>query len=138
MLSERRAQLDCAFTEIDAVFADCMVEAQALLSAPALDAYIESARFLGKMGRGVEPLLIFLQSWPQTASFAGEATLPAVMNTVRAINQSPNGRAIAPLLQSLPAVARRLPAPESLQHYLDLALELLVQTSGSIHGIHKT
>jgi hypothetical protein len=138
MLSERRAQLDCAFTEIDAVFADCMVEAQALLSAPALDAYIESARLLGKMGRGVEPLLIFLQCWPQTASMASEATLPAVMNTVRGINQSPNGRAIAPFLQSLPAVARRLPTPESLEQYLDLSLQLLQQTSGSIHGIHKT
>ena len=138
MLSERRSQLDCAFTEIDAVFADCMVEAQALLSAPALDAYIESARFLGKMGRGVEPLLIFLQSWPQTSSIASEAALPAVMKAVREINQSPNGRAIAPFLQSLPAVARRLPTPESLQLYLELGLQVLQQTSGSIHGIHKT
>ena len=138
MLSEWRAQLDCAFTEIDVVFADCMVEAQALLSAPALDAYIESARFLGKMGRGVEPLLIFLQNWPQIASVTGESALPAVMNAVRGINQSPNGRAIAPFLQSLPAVARRLPTPESLQLYLDLSLQVLQQTSGSIHGIHKT
>jgi uncharacterized protein YegL len=60
------------------------------------------------------------------------------METVRAINKSPNGRAIAPFLQSLPAVARRLPAPESLRQYLDLGLLLLEQTSGSIHGIHKT
>lgn len=138
MLSERRAQLDCPFSEIDVVFADCIFEAQALLSAPALEAYIESANFLGKMGRGAEPLLIFLQSWPQTASIAGEAALPAVMKVVRTINQSPNGRAIAPFLQSLTAVARRLPNPESLQLYLDQALQLLEQTSGSIHGIHKT
>jgi uncharacterized protein YegL len=138
MQSEWRIQLDCAFTEIDAVFADCLVEAQELLSATALEAYIESARFLGKMGRGAEPPLIFLQNWPQTASIAGEAALPAVMHTVRAINQSPNGRAIAPFLQSLPAVARRLPTPESLQQYLDLTLQLLAQTSGSIHGVHKT
>jgi hypothetical protein len=138
MLSALRAQLDCAFSEVDFVFADCMVEAQALLSASALNAYIDSARFLGKMGRGAEPLLIFLQTWPQVASFAGESALPAVMQAVRGINQSPNGRAIAPFLQSLPAVARRLPAPESLQQYLDLALHLLAQTSGSIHGIHKT
>jgi hypothetical protein len=138
MWSARRAQLDCAFSEVDAVFADCMAEAQALLSDAALDAFIESARFLGKMGRGVEPLLIFLQTWPHTASLAGEAVLPAVMHTVRGINQSPNGRAIAPFLQSLPAVARRLPTPESLQQYLELALQLLEQTSGSIHGIHKT
>jgi nitric oxide reductase NorD protein len=138
MLTELRKQLDSAFTEVDAVFADCMVEAQALLSAPALDAYIDSARFLGKMGRGVEPILIFLQSWPQTARIAGEAALPAVMSTVQAINRSPNGRAIAPFLQSLPSVARRLPTQESLQQYMDLALQVLGQTSGSIHGIHKT
>jgi hypothetical protein len=138
MLSAQRAQLDCAFTAIDDVFEDCMVEAQAVLSALGLNTYIESARFLGKMGRGAEPVLNFLQCWPQTACVVGEAALPVVMNTVRSINQSPNGRAIAPFLQSLPAIARRLHTQESLQQYLDLALQLLAQTSGSIHGIHKT
>lgn len=138
MSSERRTQLDCAFPEVQAVFGDCLVEAERLLSPAGVDAYIASARLLGKLGRGAEPALVFLQGWPQTAASVGEAALPAVMEAVRSINKSPNGRAIAALLQSLPAVARRLPTPAALQHYLALALELMAQTSGSIHGIHKT
>jgi uncharacterized protein YegL len=138
MLAERRAQLDCAFTEVDAVFGDCLREAQALLSPAALDAYLACARSLGKMGRGAEPVLVFLQGWPQTARSVGEAALPAVVEAIGAINKSPNGRAIAPFLQTLPAVARRLCTAKSLQQYLDLGLELLTHTSGSIHGIHKT
>jgi len=133
-----RAQLDCRFVEVDAVFDDCMAQAHQRLSPAGLSAYLESGRQLGKMGRGAEPLLVFLQCWPQTASSVGEASLAAVMETVRAINKSPNGRAIAPLLQSLPAVAHRLPSAPALQRFLDLGLQLLEQTSGSIHGIHKT
>lgn len=138
MTGAQRALLDCAFGEVDAVFDACLAEAQQRLSPAGLAAYLESGRFLGKMGRGAEPLLVFLACWPDTASRVGEAVLTAVMETVRALNKSPNGRAIAPLLQSLPAVARRLPAAASLQRYLDLGLQLLEQTSGSIHGIHKT
>jgi uncharacterized protein YegL len=138
MMSAQRAQLDCAFAEVDAVFEDCLAAAQQRLTPAGLQAYLESGRYLGKMGRGAGPLLAFLQCWPQTASSVGEAALPAVMEAVRAINKSPNGRAIAPFFHSLPAVARRLPAPDALQQYLELGLLVLEQTSGSVHGIHKT
>jgi hypothetical protein len=60
------------------------------------------------------------------------------MSTVKLINKSPNGHAIAPFLQTLAAVARRLPTQAQLQHYLDLSLLLLERTSSSIHGTHKT
>jgi nitric oxide reductase NorD protein len=133
-----RRQLDCNFAQIDDVFAACMADAHAKLSAEGLDDYLTQARFLGKMGRGVEPALIFLQEWPPIANTVGEDALNAVMNTVRLINKSPNGKAIAPFLQTLAAVARRLPTPTQLQHYMDLCLLLLERTSGSIHGIHKT
>ncbi len=133
-----RAQLDSGFPQVAEVFADCMAEAQTVLSPAGLHDYLEQARFLGKMGRGPEPLLIFLQEWPQIARLLGEDALGAVMAAVRALWKSPNGKAISPLLQTLAAVARRLPTPTQLQHYLDLTLVLMERTSGSIHGIHKT
>ncbi|NMM12490.1 MAG: VWA domain-containing protein [Rhodoferax sp.] len=133
-----REQLDCGFPQVADVFADCIAEAQTLLTPEGIDAYLENGRFLGKMGRGVEPVLIFLQEWPQVARILGEVALPAVMDTIRAMTKSPNSQAIAPFLQSLAAIARRLPSQEQLQHYLDLALSFMDRTSGSIHGIHKT
>jgi hypothetical protein len=90
------------------------------------------------MGRGPEPVLTFLQEWPPIARTVGEDALHAVMSTVRLINKSPNGNAIAPFLQTLAAVARRLPTQAQVQHYMDLCLLLLERTSGSIHGVHKT
>ena len=133
-----RARLNCGFAQIDGVFADCMAEANATLSDEGLDDFLVQARFLGKMGRGPEPVLTFLQEWPPIARTVGEDALHPVMSTVRLINKSPNGNAIAPFLQTLAAVSRRLPTPAQLQHYMDLCLLLLERTSSSIHGIHKT
>jgi len=137
-LADWRRQLDCAFAQVSDIFEACMTEAQASLSPLGVDDFLEQARFLGKMGRGAEPVLIFLQEWPRVAQSVGEDALAPVMTTVRLINKSPNGKAIAPFLQTLSAVARRLPTQSQLQHYMDLCLLLLERTSGSIHGIHKT
>ena len=133
-----RKQLDCGFAQVGDVFADCMAEARNQLSAEGLDDYLTQARFLGKMGRGVEPVLIFLQEWPRVAQLVGEDTLSPVMAAVKLINKSPNAVAIATLLQALAGVARRLPTQAQLQHYLDISLMLMDRTSGSIHGIHKS
>jgi nitric oxide reductase NorD protein len=137
-LKTRWQQLDCGFPQVADVFEDCMAEASIQLSPEGIDAYLEAARYLGKMGRGAEPVLIFLQEWPQVANTVGETTLPAVMNTLRVMTKSPNSQAISPFLQSLTAVARRIPSLDQLQTYLDISLNLMDSTSGSIHGIHKT
>jgi nitric oxide reductase NorD protein len=91
------------------------------------------------MGRGVEPVLAFLEEWPSIAGILGRRrALPAINHHHPALWKSPNGKAITPFLQTLAAVARRLPSREQMQHYLDLTLELMERTTGSIHGIHKT
>jgi nitric oxide reductase NorD protein len=133
-----REQLDCRFPQVSDVFEDCMAEAQTALTAEGMHAYLEQGRFLGKMGRGVEPVLIFLQEWPQVARILGESALPAIMDAIQVMTKSPNGKAIAPFLKSLAAISQRLPSQAQMKNYLDLSLSLLDRTSGSIHGIHKT
>ncbi len=81
--------LDCGFPQVAEVFSDCMRNAQALLSAEGSAAYIEHARFLGKMGRGPEPILIFLEVWPDVASVVGEEVLPDIMAFIRKMWKSP-------------------------------------------------
>ncbi|MBK6850307.1 MAG: hypothetical protein IPG93_01525 [Burkholderiales bacterium] len=133
-----RERLDCRFDAVDGVFDDCLDEANRVLSPGGIDAYLAHARWLGKLGRGPEPLLAFLEAWPSVAALAGEATLPALAQATQAFQKSPNGRAIAPLLHSLVAVARRLRSPESMAQYLELTVELMRRTSISIHGHHAT
>ncbi|TAN81975.1 MAG: VWA domain-containing protein [Gallionella sp.] len=131
-------QLDCGFPRVGPVFPDCMREALAKLSKEGVDAYIENASFLGKMGRGAEPILIFLEEWPQVAKTLGENTLPAIMECIHKMWKSPNGKAITPFLQSLPATARRLHSREQIRDYLDIVTGFMERTTGSIHGIHQT
>jgi len=131
-------QLECGFPRVAEVFPDCMREALSTLSDEGVAAYIEHARFLGKMGRGAEPILIFLEEWPEIAKKVGENVLPDVMDFIRKMWKSPNGKAIVPFLQSLPMAARRLHSRELLCDYFAIALDLMERTTGSVHGIHQT
>lgn len=133
-----REQLNCGFPEVAGVFEDCMTGALALLTPEGIHDYLENGRFLARMGRGVEPVLVFLEEWPEVARILGESALTAIMDAIRVMTKSPNGKAITPFLQSLAATARRLPSRDQMQRYLDLSLNLMERTSGSIHGIHKT
>ena len=72
-------QLDTRFPQVETVFDDVMAEALAVLTREGIDAYLEAGRVIGKLGRGVEPMLAFLEEWPSTAKAVGEAALPVVM-----------------------------------------------------------
>jgi hypothetical protein len=135
------AILDCGFEKVADVFEECIYEALTRFTKAQLDAYLEAARVIGKLGRGAEPLLAFLEEWPSVAgSVSGdqEPLLPQVMGAIRAMQKSPNSKAITPFLQTLPAAARRLQSAEQLEVYIEIALNLMVRTSGSIHGHHTT
>jgi hypothetical protein len=133
-----REQLGCGFPQVAQVFEDCMAEALSVLSGEGVDAYLDYAHFLCNMGRGVEPVLIFLEEWPSVAATLGESALPAILVFIHKMHKSPNGKAITPFLQSLAATARRLHSQEQMQDYMDLALDFMARTTGSIHGIHTT
>ena len=137
-LASWRARLACAFPAVQAVFAECMAEAARVLSPAGMDAYLDAARALGRMGRGPEPVLALLQEWPQTAQIVGEGALDAVTTVLYAMQKSPNSGAMAPLLQTLCAVARRLQGPDPLNHYLRIVRDVMHHTSVSIHGHHTT
>ncbi len=133
-----REQLNCGFPQVRDVFDDCMAEALSILSQDGVSAYLEAGGFLCRMGRGVEPVLIFLEKWPSVAKKLGESALPAIMEFIRKMYKSPNGKAIVPFLESMAATSRRLHSREQMQDYMDLALDFMHRTTGSIHGIHTT
>jgi Mg-chelatase subunit ChlD len=133
-----RARLGSRFAEVDAVFDDCADRALQVLSPQGMDDWLGLAGWLGRLGRGPEPLLVCLEAWPAVAQAAGEGAIAPLRQALAALQKSPNGRAIAPLLQTLPAVARRLPSIEALRRYLQLVVQLMQRTSLSIHGHHAT
>ncbi|MBI5793034.1 MAG: nitric oxide reductase activation protein NorD [Rhodocyclales bacterium] len=133
--------LDCGFASVADVFEECVSEALGSFDKRRMDAYIEAARVIGKLGRGAEPLLAFLEEWPAVAAAASgdqEPLLPQVMGAIRVMQKSPNSKAITHFLQTLAAVARRLQSAEQVEIYIDIALNLMARTSGSVHGHHTT
>lgn len=140
LLQHAWQRLDTRFAQVESVFEGLMDGALAVFTPDAFDAYLDAARQIGKLGRGAEPMLIFLEEWPEAAQVLDQpdAALAGLMILVHRMQRSPNGRTIAALLQTLAPVARRLQSAQQLQAYFDLALNLMERTTGSIHGHHTT
>lgn len=127
-------RLGCNFAQVDAVFDDCLREAKALLSEQGLVSYIENAGFIGKMGRGPEPLLVYLEEAPGVAAEIGEAALAELRKFAHYMSTHTNGKAIVPFLQTSAAIARRLHSLELFRQYIEIVRDMMDRTSGSVHG----
>ncbi|NQU57266.1 MAG: hypothetical protein HQ513_08520, partial [Rhodospirillales bacterium] len=137
-LADYRGQLKCSFTELDDIFADCMEGAVINLSDRGLREYLSGASLICSIGRGVEPVLVYLEEMPEVAAKLGEGMLSLVSETVWTISRTPNGNAIPPLLNTIAEVARRLGSLEHLCRYMDIILDMMERSTGSIHGHHTT
>ena len=134
-LQAYRPQLSCNFEQIDHVFEGCMQEAMLVLSEQGIKDYLDGASLICMIGRGVEPVLEYLEEMPQVVHKLGdEAALSLISQTVWKISRSPNGNAIPAFLQSIASVARRLGSMELLERYCDMVLDFMERTSTSVFG----
>ena len=133
-----REALKCGFERIDDIFDDCIEEATALLSEQGVQDYLEGASLVCMIGRGVEPVLEFLEEIPQVAHRVGEDVINMIAQAVWKMSRTPNGRAIPDFIQAMPEAARRLGSIEQFQHFLDIVFDMMERTTGSIHGHHTT
>jgi len=131
-------RLNCKFAQVDRVFDDCMVEAKARLSSQGLVSYIEHAGFLGKLGRGPEPVLVYLEEAPIVASEVGEEALADLREFAHYLSTHTNFKAMVPFLQTSGAVARRLNTYKLFSQYIDLLRDMVEKTSVSVLGHHTT
>lgn len=132
------ARLGTSFPQVEAVFEGALAGARGVLTEEGMLAWLDAASLIGRLGRGVEPMLALLEEWPPAAAAVGEEALADVMVVVQRMQRSPNGTAIEPFLQTLAPVARRMQSREQLKHYLDIVLDLMAATTISIHGHHTT
>lgn len=133
-----RGQLKCSFPQLDDLFEDCMVEALSCLSNQGIKDYLDGASLICMIGRGFEPVLVYLEEMPQVADKLGEETLSLVSQTVWKLSRSPNGEAIPPFLQTIAEASRRLGSLQLMEKYIDVLMEMMEKTTSSIHGFHST
>lgn len=137
-LDAYREQLKCSFKDLDGVFPDCIQEATALLSPQGVQDYLEGASLICMIGRGFEPVLVYLEEMPQVAKKLGEPSLSLISQSVWKFTRTPNGKSIPPFLNTIAEAARRLASYESMKCYIDILFDMMERTSGSIHGHHTT
>jgi len=137
-MSEIRAlrdELGKTFPEVDAVFGDLATEALRLLDNAGIAAWLATGRFLGSLGRGAEPMLVFFEQAPQVAELLGDEVIGRLKDTVYTINRTPNANAIVPFLQTAAVAARQLKNLQQFDRYLELVVYVMDKTTPLVHGI---
>jgi hypothetical protein len=129
-----RDQLKCGFKQLDDVFADCLQEARQVFSEQGVKEYLSGASLVCMIGRGFEPVLVYLEEMPQIVQHSDETMISIVSQCVWDFSRTPNGKSILPFLQTIPEAARRLGSTEQLQHYIDVVFDMMKKTTRSIHG----
>jgi hypothetical protein len=137
-LQDYRAKLKCSFEQIEECFEDYVQDALRNLSNKGIDDYLSGASLICMIGRGWEPVSIYLEEMPLMAQRIGEPILEIVSKKVWELSRSPNGKAIPPFMQCLPEAARRLGTLEQMQHLFDIFDDMVDATTTSVHGHHKT
>ncbi len=133
-----RKQLKCSFEQIEDCFDDYMKDALRNLSNEGVEQYLSGASLVCMIGRGWEPVSIYLEEMPQMAQRVGEPILEIVSKHVWDMSRSPNGKAIPPFMQCLPEASRRLGTLEQMNNFFDILFAMLDTTTTSVHGHHKT
>jgi len=129
-----RDQLKCGFKQLDDVFSECMEEAQAVFTEQGIKDYLSGASLVCMIGRGFEPVLVYLEEMPQIVVHTDESMINTVSKCVWDMSRTPNGKSILPFLQNVPESARRLGSAEQVQHYIDVVFDMMQRTTRSIHG----
>lgn len=137
-LDAYREKLKCNFKDLDGVFPDCIQEATTLLSPQGVQDYLEGASLVCMIGRGFEPVLVYLEEMPQVAKKIGEDSLSLISQTVWKMSRTPNGKSIPPFLNTIAEASRRLASIESMQAYINILFNMAERTTNSIHGHHAT
>ena len=133
-----RKKLKCSFEQIEDCFDDYMKDVLRNLSDQGVEDYLKGASMVCMIGRGFEPVLVYLEEMPNIARDLGEEMLNMVSQAVWDMSRTPNGVSIPPFMQCLPEASRRLGTKEQMQHFINIIFEMMHATTGSIHGHHTT
>ena len=137
-LNELREMLTCGFEQLDTAFAGCMEDAVHRLSPEGVKYLLDGASLICKLGRGYEPVHIYLEEMPEIAERLGEHTLKQVTQAVWDMSRTPNGKAIPDFLQTLGEASRRLGSSGMFSQYIEIIFDMMEETTRSTHGFHQT
>lgn len=137
-LTVYREKLKCNFVQIEEHFEDTTKNALQYLTSEGLESYFEGASLVCMIGRGCEPVMIYLEEMPSIARQLGEPVLELISKAIWKMSRTPNGNSIPPFMQSIPEVSCMLGSIEQLEKFLIIMFDFMQKSTSSVHGIHAT
>lgn len=99
-------------------------EASRVMSPAGLRNYIEGAKALTELGRGLELVLSYIQEMPIVAKQVGDDIIPDLITAVMKLASMVSGSVISRLFDTLPTAATRLGDADLLRQYFGLIHQL--------------
>jgi len=124
-----RKKLKCSFEQIDDCFDDYMKDVLRNLTNQGVEDYLKGASMVCMIGRGFEPVLVYLEEMPNIARDLGEEMLSMISQAVWDMSRTPNGNSIPPFMQCLPEAARLLGSKEQMQYFIEFILYMILATN---------
>jgi len=134
VIQQYRDQLQCNFGQLEDVFEDCLNDALRQLSSQGVKDYLKGASLVCMIGRGFDPVLVYLEEMPTVAHRVGESSLGLVADTIWDLSRTPNGKSIPFFMDTVAEAARRTGSEDSFKHYVELIVDMMEQTSRSVHN----
>ncbi|MBT8127037.1 MAG: VWA domain-containing protein [Gammaproteobacteria bacterium] len=130
-----RDRLACSVRKIDDIFEEALHQARDVLSSAGVDAWLENADRVCRLGRGTELVLIFLDEIPEVVRHSDEQIIPEAAATCALLSEYAAGPAIKPFLATLPAVSRRLGSAGLLRGWLRLVERMAKEAPGGVQAL---
>lgn len=128
-----RHALKCGFTEVDDIFDECLARVIRLGRPGAVDAYLCGATVIAQTGRGLEPVLLYLNFMPGLAASLGPAVFAQVAKAAWQFSQGANGRSVHSLLRSVDNAAPLFFSFSDFDGYHKLLLHYMQLSGFSVH-----
>lgn len=112
--------LEEAAPEIRDVLEGTFHEAARIMSPPGLEAYLDGAKALCKLGRGNDLVITYLQEMPLVVKECGEDIINDVITAAMKVSSMTSGEVITLLFASLPTASRHLGDAQLVRGYLTL------------------
>ncbi|MCW2306245.1 nitric oxide reductase activation protein NorD [Rhodobium gokarnense] len=119
-LEEYRETLSKRAPEIADILTAVFPDAARHMSPAGLKTWLDGARALADLGRGINVVEAFLREMPTVAKECGDDVIEDCVVAAMKLSSMTSGEVITLLIESLPVAARRLGDPELLRGYLAL------------------
>jgi len=123
-LEEYRDYLEQADPHLHDTLTASFAEAARSMSPRGLVHWLEGAKALGKLGRGRDLVINYVEAMPAVVKEVGEEAIPEAVSAAMKLASMVSGEVIALMFANLPVAARRLGDIELYKQYLQLLHQL--------------